>query len=82
MPKMLQNDSPETGDELKKKSHRKIFFIMEKNGFEKNLIFSSFFNRKIFFQVKCLLQKIDFPIEKNQNFRFFLNHNFQNHFSP
>ena len=32
--KLLQNDSPETGDEVKKNPVKKYFFIMEKNDFE------------------------------------------------
>ena len=32
--KLLQNDSPGTGDEVKKNPIEKYFFIMEKNDFE------------------------------------------------
>ena len=34
MLEMLQNDSPGTGDEVKKNPIEKYFFIMEKNDFE------------------------------------------------
>ena len=40
----LQNDSPETGDEVKKNPVTKYFFIMEKNNFEKSFRF--FFGEK------------------------------------
>ena len=44
VPKLLQNDSPETGDEVKKNPIEKCFFIMEKKYVEKK--FSIFFRRK------------------------------------
>ena len=49
---------------------------MEKNDFEnfdfpKNRKFQFFQLKNQFFEVTILLQKIDFSIEKNQNFRFF-----------
>ena len=59
-----------------KKSHRKIFFHHGENKFEKKtqICFReiSFFSiEKSIFQVKILLEKINFSIEKIEIFRFF-----------
>ena len=62
--------------DLKKNLIEKYFFIMEKKNFEKKSQknfrnFSIFQLENRFFQVNILLEKIDFPIEKIENFRKF-----------